>query len=57
MMSRHVADKRRPSNGGRVKHFLRIERGHTEQWHRSEAKPVGARRPVEFLRIARGRAV
>jgi len=57
MMSRHVADKRRPSNGGRVKHFLRIERGHTEQWHRSEAKPVGARRLVEFVRIARGRAV
>ena len=53
-MTKHIADRRTPSQGGRVKHFLRIARVGRGFWHRSET--VGDnRRLVEFLRIARGR--
>jgi hypothetical protein len=52
-MTRHIADHRSPSLGGRMRHFLRIERSASRTWHRSEA-PVGNRRLVEFCRIARG---
>jgi hypothetical protein len=52
-MGRHIADKRTPSTGGRVKHFLRLARTPRETWHRSHA-PITNRRLVEFLRIARG---
>ncbi len=61
-MSRHLADKRKPSNGGRVKQFLRI--GHESSsriWDMLRQRPAGApaanRRAAEFLRIARGRQV
>ena len=54
-MSRHLADKRGPSEGGRVKNFLKIARHARSIWHRGEAKPAGNRRLLEFLRIARGR--
>ena len=55
-MTRHIADKRSPSTGGRVKHFLRIARTPRETWHRPHAKP-GSTRLAQFLRIARGREV
>ncbi|AXQ94837.1 hypothetical protein ORIO_14275 [Cereibacter azotoformans] len=54
-MSRHLADKRTPSDGGRVKNFLKLARNPRAFWHRDEARPMGNRRVVEFLRIARGR--
>ncbi len=52
-MSRHPVDKRAISEGGRVKHFLRIARPARVVWHRSETGG-GNRRVVEFCRIARG---
>ncbi|SNX69752.1 hypothetical protein SAMN05878503_104199 [Cereibacter ovatus] len=54
-MSRHLADKRTPSDGGRVKNFMRLARNPREMWHRDETPPATNRRLVEFLRIARGR--
>ncbi|MEA5159410.1 hypothetical protein U5903_01365 [Cereibacter johrii] len=54
-MSRHLADKRTPSDGGRVKNFLRLARHPRSIWHREEARSAGNRRVLEFLRIARGR--
>jgi hypothetical protein len=53
-MTRHIADHRSPSQGGRVRHFLRIARAGRGGWHRAET-PAGNRRLVEFCRIARGR--
>ena len=50
-MSKHVADRRTPSQGGRVKHFLRLARQDRSFWHRSESAGSN-RRLVEFLRIA-----
>jgi hypothetical protein len=55
-MTRHIADRRTPSQGGRVRQFLRIDREVERTWHRPET-PSGSRRLVEFLRIARGRTV
>lgn len=55
-MTKHLADKRKPSTGGRVKHFMRLAREARETWHRSEAK-TGSSRLAQFLRIARGREV
>lgn len=52
-MSKHLADHRKPSQGGRVKHFLRIARASRSTWHRSEAK-AGSARVVHYCRIARG---
>jgi hypothetical protein len=54
-MSRHLADHRNPSQGGRVKHFLRLDRTRRSFWHRPEAQAKGNRRLVEYLRIERGR--
>lgn len=60
-MGRHLADHRTPSQGGRMKHFLRIAREGTAFWHalwRTPAPvPVTNRRTVEFVRIAKGREV
>jgi hypothetical protein len=53
-MTKHIADRRTPSQGGRVKNFLRIARHGRGFWHRSESTG-GNRRLVEFLRIERGR--
>lgn len=53
-MTRHIADHRTASNGGRVKHFLRLARAERAPWHRPHAKP-GSSRLVHFLRIARGK--
>ena len=55
-MARHVIDKRTPSEGGRVRNFLRLARRPQGYWHRSET-PGTNRRLVEFLRIARGHTV
>lgn len=62
-MSKHLADHREPSNGGRVENFMRIARGGTTGavwrglWQRPVAREDGNRRVVEYLRIARGRSV
>ena len=53
-MTKHLADKRAPSTGSRVKQFLRLSRTPRETWHRPHT-PSGASRLVQFLRIARGR--
>ena len=53
-MSKHLADKRAPTTGSRVKQFLRLARTPREIWHRPHT-PSGASRLVHFLRIARGR--
>lgn len=52
-MSKHIADKRATTTGGRVKHFLRLSRQPRGTWHRPHA-PAGPTRLVQFLRIARG---
>lgn len=55
-MSKHLADHRAATTGGRVKHFLRLARAGRETWHRTRGT-AGASRLVQFLRIARGRTV
>lgn len=61
-MTRHVADKRAASTGGRMTHFLRISRDRSESlwrslWKMPRVKPAEGRRVVEFARIDRGREV
>lgn len=61
-MSKHIADKRKPSTGARVKQFLRLsrEQAHTTSraweplWRQPTDSTATARRMQEFLRIARG---
>jgi hypothetical protein len=53
-MSKHLADKRAPSTGSRVKQFLRLSRTKRETWHRPHTAS-GSSRLIQFLRIARGR--
>lgn len=55
-MSRHLADHRARSSGGRVKHFLRLARTPRETWLRPRGAS-GATPLVQFLRIDRGRSV
>ncbi len=58
-MSRHLADHRAPSDGGRAKHFLRLARDAgslwRRLWQRPRAEPTEGRRVAEFVRIDRGR--
>ena len=59
-MSKHLADHRAPSNGGRMKHFLRIARSRTDAfwrgvWQRPVGRADGNRRLMEYVRIERGR--
>jgi hypothetical protein len=54
-MSRHLADHRVASSGGRMKHFLRLARTPRETWHRPRPG-AGKARLAQFLRIARGRS-
>ena len=59
-MSKHLADHARPTNGGRVKHFLRIARQGSESawkglWQHRTAPDDSNRRVVEYVRIERGR--
>lgn len=53
-MTKHIADRRTVTQGGRLKHFLRLARAERGPWHRAET-PAGNRRVVEFCRIDRGR--
>lgn len=58
-MSRHLADHRTPSDGGRVKHFLRLAReagtGWRRLWKAPRAEKAEGRTVVEYARIERGR--
>ena len=59
-MTRHLADHHTPTEGGRVKHFLRIARAEASVlWMHLARRPrligAGNRRLVEYARIARGR--
>lgn len=61
-MTKHLADHRTPSQGGRLQHFLRIARDRSEDvwraaWQRTRETDGGHRRVVEYVRIARGRQV
>lgn len=61
-MTKHLADHREASNGGRVKHFLRLARDRSETtwqrvWQRPLERTEDNRRLVEYLRIERGRSV
>ena len=58
-MSRHLADHRSPSDGSRMRNFMRLARDRSERmWEEvrrkspSEAEP--GRRTAEFARIERG---
>ncbi|MCX7286932.1 MAG: hypothetical protein NTW20_05070 [Rhodobacterales bacterium] len=56
-MTRHLADHRTPTSGGRLKHFLRLAKAPRETWHRSQASSgarAGSTRLAQFLRIERG---
>lgn len=53
-MSRHLADHRTRTSGGRLKHFLRLARTPRETWQRPRGTS-GSTRLVQFLRIERGR--
>jgi hypothetical protein len=60
-MTRHLADHRTASEGGRVRHFLRIARAEASVlWMHLARRPrltgTGNRRLVEYARIARGRS-
>ena len=60
-MTRHLADHRTNSDGGRVRHFLRIARAEASTlWHKLARRPrltdQGNRRMVEYARIERGRS-
>ncbi len=61
-MTKHLADKRKPSDGGRLKQFLRIAHEDSSKFwamfrQRPVPQPVTNRRAVEFARIDRGRQV
>lgn len=58
-MTKHLADHREASNGGRVKHFLRLARDRSETvwrglWQRPADRAEENRRLVEYVRIERG---
>ena len=52
-MTRHLIDHRSPSQGSRVRHFMRLSRAERPAWHRSESF-TGNSRLVHYCRIARG---
>ena len=52
-MTRHLIDHRSPSQGSRVRHFMRLSRAESPAWHRSESF-TGNSRLVHYCRIARG---
>jgi hypothetical protein len=60
-MSKHLADHRSSSNGGRVKHFMALARDRGEAvwravWQKAATRGDGNRRVVEYVRIERGRS-
>ncbi len=59
-MSKHLADKRSPVTGSRVKAFMSIARSRGETGRDTFHKPregAGPARLQQFMRIARGRTV
>lgn len=64
-MSRHVADRRKPDQGGRLKNYLDVERStgeegshpSTRMLHERPSGRSAATRLREFARIERGRTV
>ena len=61
-MSKHLADHRKASEGGRVKHFLRLARDRSDAawravWQRPRERDEGNRRVLEYVRIERERQV
>ncbi len=59
-MTKHLADHRTPSTGGRVKAFLSIARDRSESawrgvWQRPYDRADESRRLVEYVRIEKGR--
>lgn len=59
-MTKHLADHRKASQGGRVKHFLRIAQdGSGSVWRKLFQQPRARgdsnRRALEFIRIDHGR--
>jgi hypothetical protein len=59
-MTRHLADHRAPTDGGRIKHFVRIARSEGSAfWQRlsrlAPTRAAGNRRLVEYARIAKTR--
>ncbi|MDB5663593.1 hypothetical protein [Cypionkella sp.] len=58
-MTKHIADRREPSNGARLQHFLRLAREASpaapRQLHqRPQTRSEDNRRMQEYLRIERG---
>ena len=53
-MTKHLADKRKISTGGRTRAFMQIARAARETFHRPR-EAAGPNRLLQFLRIARGR--
>ena len=61
-MSRHVADRRAPSDGGRARHFAEVERSQGDEGSHPAAKAAHERpqtrsdgtRLKEYTRIERG---
>ena len=61
-MTKHLADHRKASQGGRVKHFLRIAQdGSNSVWRKLFQQPHTRsdtnRRALEYIRIEKGREV
>lgn len=59
-MTKHLADHRKTSNGGRVKAFMAIARDRSESvwrglWQRPHLRASESRRLVEYVRIEKGR--
>jgi hypothetical protein len=59
-MTRHLADHRTASEGGRLKHFLRIARDRSETtwravFQRNLSRDGDNRRVLEYIRIERQR--
>jgi hypothetical protein len=53
-MTKHLADHRMASSGGKLRHFLQLSRTARATWHRPRSA-AGKARVVQFLRIERGR--
>ncbi len=59
-MTKHLADHRQPSQGGRLQQFLRIARDRSETawhavWQRPQQLGDSNRRVLEYVRIERER--
>lgn len=63
-MSRHIVDRRKPSEGGRLKHYVEVEKTHGEDGSHPAARALHAR-PVKrdeaaklraYFRIERGQS-